>query len=270
MPGVITAPAVVPPACKLLRKSDPLGMRRYAATLPFSLRISPFTTRTLVSPSSALGINDCTITSPCLKDPNLLQIIDVILRQGLVMVQSFIPSALEGDTRVLVVNGEILKENGKVAAYRRIPNGSDFRSNLHAGGTTAGAVITPGMRKVVASVGPYLRRDGLFLVGLDFIGDKICEVNVHSPGGTRWASALTGVDFTNRLWDEIERHCANVKNTRSETFLSNKNQNQTENLVNININKRTAPTWANSFCSTRSRRGKRVKTSKPISANSLA
>mmetsp|Transcript_36174 Transcript_36174/g.45057 ORF Transcript_36174/g.45057 Transcript_36174/m.45057 type:complete len:395 (-) Transcript_36174:3266-4450(-) len=204
------------------------------------------------------------------KDPNLLQIIDVILRQGLVMVQSFIPSALEGDTRVLVVNGEILKENGKVAAYRRIPNGSDFRSNLHAGGTTAGAVITPGMRKVVASVGPYLRRDGLFLVGLDFIGDKICEVNVHSPGGTRWASALTGVDFTNRLWDEIERHCANVKNTRSETFLSNKNQNQTENLVNININKRTAPTWANSFCSTRSRRGKRVKTSKPISANSLA
>mmetsp|Transcript_11225 Transcript_11225/g.12715 ORF Transcript_11225/g.12715 Transcript_11225/m.12715 type:complete len:92 (-) Transcript_11225:138-413(-) len=58
MPGVITAPAVVPPACKLLRKSDPLGMRRYAATLPFSLRISPFTTRTLVSPSSAFYFVD--------------------------------------------------------------------------------------------------------------------------------------------------------------------------------------------------------------------
>jgi glutathione synthase len=144
------------------------------------------------------------------KDKNLLQIIDVLLRQGLAMIQSFIPEAVHGDTRVLLVNGEILEIDGHPAAFRRIPIGSDFRSNVDVGGKTAQAVITPAMREVVAKVGPFLRRDGLFMVGLDFIGDKICEVNTYSPGGLRAARKYEQVDFTTPLWETIENHYNSV------------------------------------------------------------
>lgn len=138
------------------------------------------------------------------KDKNLLQIIDVLLRQGLAMIQSFIPEAVDGDTRVLVVNGEILEVDGHPAAFRRIPIGSDFRSNVDVGGKTAQAVITPAMREVVDLVGPFLRRDGLFMVGLDFIGSKICEVNAYSPGGLRAAKKYETIDFTTPVWNAIE------------------------------------------------------------------
>ena len=148
------------------------------------------------------------------KDKNLLQIIDVILRQGLAMVQSFIPEAVNGDTRVLVMNGEILEIDGRPAAFRRIPIGSDFRSNVDVGGKTAQAVITPTMREVVAQVGPFLRRDGLFMVGLDFIGNMICEVNTYSPGGLRAAKKYEDVDFTTPVWDAV---IAYYNSERSQT-----------------------------------------------------
>lgn len=138
-------------------------------------------------------------------DKNLLQIIDVLLRQGMAMIQAFIPEAVSGDTRVLVLEGELFEVDGFPAAFRRIPMGSDFRSNVDVGGKTAPAEIIPAMRHVIAQVGPFFRRDGLFLVGLDFIGEKICEVNSYSPGGVRAARKFGQVNFTNPLWEAIEK-----------------------------------------------------------------
>ena len=39
------------------------------------------------------------------------------------------------------------------------------------------------------------RSAGLRLVGLDFLGDKLCEVNVFSTGGLRDAEKFTGKPF---------------------------------------------------------------------------
>ena len=36
---------------------------------------------------------------------------------------------------------------------------------------------------VAEAVRPKLLADGMFLVGLDIVGDKLMEVNVFSPGG---------------------------------------------------------------------------------------
>ena len=141
-------------------------------------------------------------------DKNLLQIIDVLLRQGMAMVQAFIPEAVEGDTRVLVLAGELFEVDGHPAAFRRRPMGSDFRSNIDVGGKTAPAEIKPAMRKVISQIGPFLQRDGLFLVGLDFIGDKICEVNTYSPGGLRAARKYSQANFTDPFWEAIEKRVA--------------------------------------------------------------
>jgi glutathione synthase len=136
-------------------------------------------------------------------DRNLHQIVDVLARQGLPMVQEYLPEAAEGDTRVVVMNGDLLKIDAHPAAIRRVPARDDFRSNLHVGGTAKPATITPAMHAAIEAVGPLLRKDGLFLVGLDFIGDKIIEVNTYSTGGLRDAERFEEVDFCAAIVDAI-------------------------------------------------------------------
>ncbi len=133
------------------------------------------------------------------QDPNLNQIIEAIANHNLVMVQACIPGAEAGDTRVIVLGGKILELQGHSAAIQRVPQTGDFRSNLHAGGSAEPARITPEMRQVVAAIAPKLQADGLWLVGLDFIGNQILELNVFSTGGLRDAERFTGQNFAEEI-----------------------------------------------------------------------
>jgi len=142
------------------------------------------------------------VSSP--DDKNLHQIIDVLARNGLPMVQAFVPEALEGDTRVVVMDGQILEVGEHAVAVRRIPGSADFRSNIHAGGHPAQATITPAIRAMVKTIGPQLVQDGLFLVGLDLIGTKLVEINVFSTGGFYDAERYAGITFTEQVWTAIE------------------------------------------------------------------
>lgn len=90
--------------------------------------------------------------------------------------------------RLFVMNGMPLEVNGKVAAFRRVNTGDDIRSNMHVGGSPEKARVTDEMLEVVSLVRPKLINDGMFLVGLDIVGDKLMEANVFSPGGLGSAS----------------------------------------------------------------------------------
>lgn len=137
-------------------------------------------------------------------DPNLRQILDVVLRQGYAVAQNFLPEAVDGDTRVLVWRGQILEADGRPAAFRRVPGRGDFRSNVDAGGRTARADVTPAIRAADDKIGPVLLRDGLEFVGLDFVGSSVVEVNAYSPGGLRAARKFEGAAFTDALFERIE------------------------------------------------------------------
>ena len=52
-------------------------------------------------------------------------------------------------------------------------------------------------------MGPLLARHGLFMVGLDLIGDVVCELNVFSPGGLPDLERFTGKPFTRVLIDRV-------------------------------------------------------------------
>ena len=52
---------------------------------------------------------------------------------------------------------------------------------------------------------PKLIADGMFLVGIDIVGDKILEVNVFSPGNLKSCSTLAGVDFAETIIRSVER-----------------------------------------------------------------
>lgn len=136
---------------------------------------------------------------------NLNQMVDAVARDGYVIAQEYLPAAAEGDTRLFMMNGQPLRYKGKYAAFRRQRSGDDIRSNIHAGGHKAQATVTQDALHIAEIVRPKLVEDGMFLVGLDIVGDKLMEINVFSPGGLGSAQSFEGVNFTHAVIDALER-----------------------------------------------------------------
>lgn len=137
--------------------------------------------------------------------PNLNQIIEATIREGYAIVQEYLPRAANGDTRMLTLNGRPLCVDGTYACIRRYNDSGDARSNISAGGKFE--MIKPdedalGLAEVA---GPKLMRDGMYLAGLDIVGDKMMEINVDTPGGLTMMEDLTGKDFSGYILEDLER-----------------------------------------------------------------
>ncbi|MFM7240258.1 MAG: glutathione synthase, partial [Cyanobium sp.] len=94
-----------------------------------------------------------------------------------VMAQAFLPGVSAGDKRILLVDGAPL------GAVNRVPTGGEFRSNLAVGGAPEAAELTEAEREICQELGPALRAEGLFFVGIDVIDGRLSEINVTSPTG---------------------------------------------------------------------------------------
>jgi len=136
---------------------------------------------------------------------NLNQMIDAVSRDGYVIAQEYLPAAEEGDTRLFLMNGHPLRYRGKYAAFRRVRSGEDMRSNIHAGGKLRPAMITEEHLRLAEMVRPKVVMDGMFLVGLDIVGDKLMEINVFSPGGLGSAQKFERVNFAHAVIEALER-----------------------------------------------------------------
>jgi glutathione synthase len=148
---------------------------------------------------------------------NLNQIIEAIGRDGYIIAQAYVPAAKKGDIRLFLMNGRPLEIDGKYAALRRVAAKDDIRSNIHAGGKAEAVEIGKVELAVAEVIRPKLMADGMFLVGVDIVGDKILEVNVFSPGNLHSCSDLAGVDFAVPILESIERKVA-IKAQYSHAF----------------------------------------------------
>lgn len=137
--------------------------------------------------------------------PNLNQIIEAIGREGYIIAQEYLPEATGGDTRLFVMNGQALQIDGKYAAVQRVNKEDDIRSNMHVGGKAVKATLDDRALRIVELIRPKLLQDGMFLVGLDIVGDKLLEINVFSPGGLYACSDLQEVDFSVPVIDALEK-----------------------------------------------------------------
>ena len=135
---------------------------------------------------------------------NVNQIIETLLRDGYAVAQEYLEAAGDGDIRLFVMNGQALEVDGQFAAFRRVNEGDDVRSNMHAGGKAKAVKITDEMLHLVEMVKPKLVQDGMFLVGLDIVGDKLMEVNVFSPGGLGSAGQMEEIDFASTVVEALE------------------------------------------------------------------
>jgi glutathione synthase len=141
------------------------------------------------------------------EDPNVNQMIEAVLRDGYVLAQEYVAEAENGDTRLFLLEGEPLAVDGTYAAFRRIPEGDDVRSNISSGGHPAEADIGETELAIAAAMRDRLTSDGMFLVAIDIVGDKVVEINCESAGGFQSAEHLTGTDFAPTVIEALERRC---------------------------------------------------------------
>jgi glutathione synthase len=133
---------------------------------------------------------------------NLGSIVETLNRHGTttVMVQKYISDIVHGDKRVLVIGGEPVPY-----CLARIPQGSEIRGNLAAGGKGVARALTERDRAIAAHIGAVLLGRGLLLLGLDVIGEHLTEINVTSPTCFREIADQTGFDVARVFIDALER-----------------------------------------------------------------
>jgi len=132
---------------------------------------------------------------------NLGAILEQLTHYGTqtIMAQRFLPEIVEGDKRVLLIDGVPVSH-----ALARIPQGGEVRGNLAAGGKGVAMPLTAREREVAEALGPQLAARGLLLVGLDLIGGYVTEINVTSPTCFQEISAQAGLDVAKQFIDALE------------------------------------------------------------------
>lgn len=159
---------------------------------------------------------------------NINQMIEAITRDGYVIAQEYLEAAKDGDTRLFVVNGEPLKVDGHYAAFRRVSKKGDARSNLSSGGTIAKAKVDEEMLHLTEVVRPKLVADGMFMVGLDIVGNKLMEINVLSPGGLGSAQKLeNNTNFSRAIVEKLEQKVRYRNFSQNDNYRRGKIDNKT-------------------------------------------
>lgn len=112
------------------------------------------------------------------------------------MAQKYLSEISAGDKRLLLIDGQPVPY-----VLARIPQAGDIRGNLAAGGKGVAQALSKKEQEIAAHLGPILAQRGLFLVGLDVIGNYLTEINVTSPTGFVEISQQTTFDVA-KFWLE--------------------------------------------------------------------
>ncbi len=146
------------------------------------------------------GMGGASIFRVMENDPNLSVVLETLTNHGQqqIMGQIYLPEIVDGDKRILLIDGEPVPY-----ALARIPSAGETRGNLAAGGRGEGRELTPRDRWIAEQVGPELKKRGLVFVGIDVIGDYLTEINVTCPTCIRELDAQFSIDIGGKLVDTI-------------------------------------------------------------------
>lgn len=134
--------------------------------------------------------------------PNVGSTLEMLTALGTqpIMAQRYIPDIVDGDKRILMVNGEPVPY-----CLARIPQAGETRGNLAAGGRGEARPLTDKDREIALKIGPTLREKGLIFVGLDVIGEYVTEINVTSPTCVREIDDQFGTSIADDLFAVLEQ-----------------------------------------------------------------
>lgn len=207
---------------KTLLMNDPAGLRNVNEKL-FALQVPELGPETLVTASIAEVIDRVSLWGRAVLkptdamggrgililqdgDPNLVSILETATTRGrdLVVVQRWVDGVIDGDRRVIVLDGR------PVGSVRRVACDTDFRCNMATGAVTVADSVTSADERICAALAPHLARQGITFAGIDVIGDLLTEVNVTSPTGIREIDALSGTHLADDIVEWIEKTTAQL------------------------------------------------------------
>lgn len=139
-------------------------------------------------------------------DPNFSVILETITENGQrqVMAQKYIPEIKNGDTRILLINGEPVPYG-----LARIPAKGETRGNLAAGGEGVARELNQRDKWICEQLGPTLQEKGLAFVGIDVIGDYLTEINVTCPTCIREIDQAYDLDIAGDYMNYIDSQIEN-------------------------------------------------------------
>ncbi len=118
--------------------------------------------------------------------------------QTRIMAQEFVGTKGRArDKRLTLLNGELFWAFEKVAAS------GNFRTNLDQGGTVHPTKPTAKESKLMAEIGLYAKLEGLHVVGLDVIDEKLIDFNITCPGGFAYAIPLHRQSHLIETWADF-------------------------------------------------------------------
>lgn len=132
-----------------------------------------------------------------------------------IVAQTFIPEVVDGDKRLILVDGKVIPH-----VLARIPQKGDWRGNLAVGAKGIVQPLTERDQWIADQVGPELAKRGLLFVGIDVIGDYLTEINVTSPTCIREIDAASGTNIAGDLFNAIEAKIKIRKNNAKKIQVS--------------------------------------------------
>ena len=135
-------------------------------------------------------------------DPNRNAILETLTQRGQrpIMAQRYLPEIAHGDKRILLIDGEVVPW-----ALARIPLPGETRGNLAAGGSGRAQALSARDGEIAKAVAEWAQHRGIFLAGLDVIGECLTEINITSPTGFQEITAQTGHDVAGQFILALER-----------------------------------------------------------------
>ncbi len=157
--------------------------------------------RAVLKPTGAMGGRGVLVLHP--GDLNLHSMLEISTDRGRhqVILQRWVPTAADGDRRVIVLDGE------PVGVIRRVAARGDFRCNMAAGADVFADSVRTRDKEICGILRPELTRLGITLAGIDVIGNYLIEVNVTSPTCVREIDALCGTRLADLIVEHIEQRC---------------------------------------------------------------
>ncbi len=130
-------------------------------------------------------------------DKNTGSLLELLTERGKrkIILQEYLPEAQIGDKRIFLCAGE------PVGAVLRVAKKDENRANMAAGGSVEKTEVTPKEREICETLKPTLLHLGLYIVGLDVIGERLTEINITSPTCLEEIAMLDNSDAAGRIID---------------------------------------------------------------------
>ncbi len=120
-----------------------------------------------------------------------------------IMAQEFLPAIHAGEKRLFFLEDRVL------AVLLKIPLPGKFLANPDQGAKLATCTLTDREQRIATDLGVFFKKQGIFLAGVDLIGEHLTEINITSPGLLWELNEAYQAHFEQDIMDALHRRCQN-------------------------------------------------------------